>query len=164
MTKITIETETIETELTPSEAVAKIKEALGIAEFPQSGDKYHSVDDGGRDFYALWVDGESDRYRLAHGNCSPTQEGLAQYKADMAKLAAIVAIRKHRDKTFGAFEPDWTDREQEKWSGYFDYDESMFQPASDTTDFNSSITIYFAKKSDLRRSFTECSEHWEVLK
>ena len=40
MTTIKIETETITTDLTPSEAAAKIKEALGIAEWPQDGDWY----------------------------------------------------------------------------------------------------------------------------
>ena len=157
MTKITIETETIETDLTPSEASAKIKKALGIADWPQKGDKYHSVDDGGRDFNAIWVDGESDHYRLAHGNCSPTQEGLAGYKADMAKYAAIVAIRKHRDKTFGVFEPKGGDY---RCYGVFS---CRWEPVPTRCQWGG-IFVPFRTQSDIRRSFAECGEHWEVLK
>ena len=163
MTKITIETETIETDLTPSEAAAKIKEVLGIAEWPQKGDKYHSVDDGGRDFNAIWIDGESDHYRLAHGNCSPTQEGLAQYKADMAKYAAIVAIRKHRDKTFGVFEPDWSSS-QIKVFGHFNNRTGAWDYIQRWKDQLCGILVPFATQSDIERSFTECGEHWEVLR
>ena len=158
MTKITIETETITTDLTPSEAAAKIKEALGIAEWPQKGDKYHSVDDGGRDFNAIWIDGESDHYRLAHGNCSPTQEGLAWYKADEAKKAAIVAIRKHRDKTFGAFEPK--DSEERYYGSFWKRD----WYSDNRLATYGSITVPFRTKEDIERSFAECGEHWEELK
>ena len=150
MTKITIETETIETDLSPVEAAAKVREALGVREFPQMNDKYWFVNSLGDDEQDIWSDSPADHYRLAHGNCSPTQEGLAQHKANMAKLAAIVAIRKHRDKTFGVFEQNWADRKQMKRSGY--------------SGFNCSITVYFAKEADIQRSFVECAEHWEVLK
>lgn len=158
MTKITIETETITTDLTPREAAAKIKEALGIAEFPQKGDKYHSVDDRGRDFNATWTNHPIDHYRLAHGNCSPTQEGLAQYKADETKKAAIVAIRKHRDKTFGVFEPE---DEDARCYGHFDGEK---WGCTRTLLTFGGITVPFCDEADIRRSFAECGDHWEVLK
>lgn len=157
MTKITIETETITTDLTPSEAAAKIKEALGIAEFPQIGDVFWFVDDGGYDAHNLWQDTTADRYRLSIGNCSPTQEGLAQYKADMAKLAAIVAIRKHRDKTFGVFEPE---RGKTRFYGIF----SSKWVHGQTECQRAGITVPFRTRADIERSFAECGEHWEVLK
>ena len=119
MTTIKIETETIETDLTPTEAAELIKEALGIKEFPQKGNMYLFVDDWG-DAQTSWDDDPADHYRLAHGNCAPTKEGLAQYKADMAKYAAIVAIRKHRDKTFGVFEPE--DGEERVYGNHYQGD------------------------------------------
>ena len=49
MTKITIETETIETDLSPAEATAKVREALGVREFPQKGGVYWFVGSRGKD-------------------------------------------------------------------------------------------------------------------
>ena len=157
-TKITIETETIETDLTPSEAAAKIKEALGIAEWPQDGDWYWFIDTLGDECQNEWNGDPTDHYRLAHGNCSPTQEGLADYKADMAKYTAIVAIRKHRDKTFGAFEPK--DSEERYYGSFWKRD----WYSDNRLATYGSITVPFRTKEDIERSFAECGEHWEELK
>ena len=163
MTTIKIETETIETDLTPSEAAVKIKEALGIAEWPQIGDWYWYVSDIGTSMRVAWDNDYADQYRLAHGNCSPTQEGLAQYKADEAKKAAIVAIRKHRDKTFGVFEPDWSSS-QIKVFGHFNNRTGAWDYIQRWKDQLCGILVPFATQSDIERSFTECGEHWEVLR
>jgi len=164
MTKITIETETITTDLTPSEAAAKIKEALGIAEWLQIGKWYWFVDSRGKDMQTEWHNTPADHYRLAHGNCSPTQEGLAQYKADEAKKAAIVAIRKHRDKTFGVFEPDWEAKNQMKVFGHFDHVAGAWGYINRWKDQLCGVFVPFATEDDIERSFAECGEHWEVLK
>ena len=157
MTKITIETETIETDLTPSEAAAKIKEALGIAEWPRRWDAYWCVDSCGTDMQTEWHNTPADHYGLAHGNCSPTQEGLARYKGVMVKVAALWAIEQHRDKTFGAYQPKGGEYHRYgayalgKWiAGHFSIVGGIFVP--------------FRTQPDIERSFAECGAHWEVLK
>ena len=153
--KITTETgETMEFNGT----VDELKEKLGIAEWPQMGDTYWSVNDRGYDVCNSWQDTPADHHCQSLGNCSPTPEGLAQYKAVMAKVKALWAIEQHRDKTFGVFEPDYGENRYygSYWNGKWSSESRLATWAS--------IHVPFAKRADIERSFAECGEHWEVLK
>lgn len=80
--------------------------------WPQACDVYITIDSGGNWGGKLWRGNFSDLFRKKTGNIFRTKQD-AEYHIQMISLAW--KIKQH------AFEPDWDDDEQSKYSAFYDH-------------------------------------------
>lgn len=123
----------------------------------ESGRKYWYVDDFG---YAS-IDCEhfinDDDYRYNTGNYFRT-EAEAKAKRDYDLSLQVI-----KDDAKG-FVPDWTDGEQDKWYGHYDYIANQFGYDNDSSCYQMPSMIYFATDDDVKHSQKIHKKEWEIVR
>ena len=96
----------------------RARSAIGVI-----GDIWY-VDDDGDVGHSYWADDEFDQYRYKTGNIYRTKE---EVRTALARINALADVREYiLDNNLQVDNVDWSDREQEKWSIYYDHDYSEF--------------------------------------
>lgn len=86
--------------------------------WPKYGDRYFVIFDSGRIDWVVWYGTSADNERLSIGNCFRTEED-AEFVVERLKVLA--------DMRKSAFEPDWKDNRQQKWSIFYDCEDNTIQ-------------------------------------
>ena len=98
---------------------------------PEEDEIFWYVDDGGDVGHSYWADDETDQYRYKTGNIYRTKE---EVRTALARINALVDVREYiLDNNLQVDNVDWSDREQEKWSIYYDHEDSEFREEVDYT-------------------------------
>ena len=92
---------------------------------PEEDEDYWYVrDDDGDVGHSYWADDETDQYRYKTGNIYLTEE---EAKTTLARIIALADIREYiLNNNLQVDNVDWSDNKQEKWSIYYDHEDSEF--------------------------------------
>jgi len=153
-------------ELKNASDLEQVLKAVGIEveseTFPQDGDVYSYVDDGGNIDESTWTDHPTDQFRLSLGNVHRTEADTEHYKATtLRRWQAEIAIRRWRDEHC-PFTVDWTDRSQDKWYRYYDhYTERWTNICAGR--LQEPGVIYFATSADVKACAEALPDEWNAL-
>jgi len=153
-------------ELKNASDLEQVLKAVGIEveseQWPQDGDVYSYVDDGGNIDESTWTDHPTDQFRLSLGNVHRTEADTEHYKATtLRRWQAEIAIRRWRDEHC-PFTPDWTDGNQKKWYRVYGHVMKKWLLA-DTYMVKLPSMVYFATEADVKACAEALPDEWNAL-
>lgn len=139
--ELIIDGRTIKIELT-EEQVELIKENT---KWPQQGDDYWYINDIGKVFSSVYMDLYVDYDRRDLGNIFKTER---EAEDAVRVLTLIQAIRRDRLKINGSWTPDWSRKDETKYSLVYDYYQEALEIDQTTTPQVANVFGYYKSSLD----------------
>lgn len=102
----------------------------------------------------IWVDTRHDKWRYNQGNCFKTREEAEEYKKYLEAYARI--------KQSSSFVPDWEDRDQLKWSIYYDHSTDKFKYES-YYNYQYPLSVYYATREEAEQAIKDYGDDYLTI-